>query len=837
MTTQQLYQKVLNEQMTQKEFLWTVRRDTVVNDMLTNTMSFEDTVSVLKAKGFISESNEESQVKSYDFLGTFKSLLEAKTNKLKGGKGDKLTADHVNYYEFTKGWKHELEHTDDIDTAKEIALDHLAEDPNYYTRLDMIEYQAKKEKKKEKPQEPTKGNLKDKDNQMTSPKGIEKFKKNVTDKKEKAKKVTGIKTMKGGPEAPKVIKEEDNVKNIGWDPVRKVSNTDMKYDPNQVYMYKKVGLAPKAEKMSSSAFYKLLDDSEVTDLEKYTPDGFEKLKAKKDNIIGRANTDNIKPVQAPGSKRKKPRHTAYQKYAAKSNAEIEKTKGKKQEYIVNSGPDKHLGKKSYYVDDALAYLHAYGQQSLSLASKDSTSGKPKAAKGQTHPYDIKKGPGAGSKYPVLKTDAEVADWKTKYGNDSIIPNEKVSGRYKTTTPGKANVPPVSTDKPRFSNTPDVSTKGTRKVVEPKSAEEKNAYYVINKDAKTKDELDLQKFDTMALARDAAKELNKSTGVDKYRPIPGILLNKYTNDLKEELEKADIKKVKDKEVGFQVSAGKDPDAEANVLNKVSSVSFNENTKHLTISFKNGGSLDVFKKRNSEELASTYTDSDGKTTRVLDLGGDLTKLATKAFAKADPKQTEEEPDQAVEAYVRKRIREALNNVKKKLSESEVGQYIGFQGPDVKRKNLNDIMKRYEWGYQDSDDPYVRDRGSEDNKTVAQFVGELGKEGVKIFNSYAPKGYEIKSVEDLGGYMKGTRGGMPQDRAFNPDALDQRSGRVAEDATADDDKKILDLAKAAMGSGLNSRAEDVAKILGSYVSKHPNADQTIVRAFHKMADKTKK
>lgn len=58
-----------------------------------------------------------------------------KKNKLKGGKGDKLTADDVNPYELRKGIREELEHTNDLDEAEEIALDHLAEDPLYYTNL------------------------------------------------------------------------------------------------------------------------------------------------------------------------------------------------------------------------------------------------------------------------------------------------------------------------------------------------------------------------------------------------------------------------------------------------------------------------------------------------------------------------------------------------------------------------------------------------------------------------------------------------------------------------------------------------------------------------------
>lgn len=41
--------------------------------------------------------------------------------------------------ELAKGIKVELEHTSDLATAREIALDHLAEFPDYYTRLERVE--------------------------------------------------------------------------------------------------------------------------------------------------------------------------------------------------------------------------------------------------------------------------------------------------------------------------------------------------------------------------------------------------------------------------------------------------------------------------------------------------------------------------------------------------------------------------------------------------------------------------------------------------------------------------------------------------------------------------
>jgi len=217
MTTQNLYQKTLSEQMTPNEFLWHVRRDPQYTNILTNVMSFEDTIKSLKSKGYIWETTQtENLIKPTDFIGSFKKLNEAasKKQKLKGGKGDKLIPDQVNYYEFRKGWKHELEHTDDIDKAKEIALDHLAEDPIYYTRLEMIETKAKKDSRNDLPIDISKKNrvVKDEKNQMSPAKKTKKETSNVSDsgKQERARsKTAGIKKMKGGSGEMKSLREED----------------------------------------------------------------------------------------------------------------------------------------------------------------------------------------------------------------------------------------------------------------------------------------------------------------------------------------------------------------------------------------------------------------------------------------------------------------------------------------------------------------------------------------------------------------------------------------------------------------------------------------------------
>ena len=71
---------------------------------------------------------------------------EIERDQLKGGKGDQLSPEEVHPKELQKGIQHEMEHTNDPDVAEEIALDHLAEDPLYYTHLDKMEREVKKKK-------------------------------------------------------------------------------------------------------------------------------------------------------------------------------------------------------------------------------------------------------------------------------------------------------------------------------------------------------------------------------------------------------------------------------------------------------------------------------------------------------------------------------------------------------------------------------------------------------------------------------------------------------------------------------------------------------------------
>lgn len=60
-------------------------------------------------------------------------------DQLPGGLADKMSPDDFDPEQVLKGLKVELEHTDDERLAVEITLDHLAEDPAYYDKLEKID--------------------------------------------------------------------------------------------------------------------------------------------------------------------------------------------------------------------------------------------------------------------------------------------------------------------------------------------------------------------------------------------------------------------------------------------------------------------------------------------------------------------------------------------------------------------------------------------------------------------------------------------------------------------------------------------------------------------------
>ena len=70
---------------------------------------------------------------------------EAEKDKLTGGKADDVSSSEFDVDELASGIEIEKEHTDDEGLAEEIAKDHLKEIPDYYTRLQKMEDEAKAE--------------------------------------------------------------------------------------------------------------------------------------------------------------------------------------------------------------------------------------------------------------------------------------------------------------------------------------------------------------------------------------------------------------------------------------------------------------------------------------------------------------------------------------------------------------------------------------------------------------------------------------------------------------------------------------------------------------------
>jgi hypothetical protein len=72
-----------------------------------------------------------------NYLKYMKMAVQKKRkDRLPGGIGDKTDPSKLDPKELSEGKQHEKEHTSNPEIAEEIAIDHLTEDPKYYTHLD-----------------------------------------------------------------------------------------------------------------------------------------------------------------------------------------------------------------------------------------------------------------------------------------------------------------------------------------------------------------------------------------------------------------------------------------------------------------------------------------------------------------------------------------------------------------------------------------------------------------------------------------------------------------------------------------------------------------------------
>ena len=877
MTTQQLYQKVINEQMSKTEFLWNVRRDDRLTSIVSNIMSFEDTISVLKGKGHVWDASQEAPAtRPFDFIGTMKSLNEAskKENKLKGGKGDKLDADHVNYHEFTKGWKHELEHTDDIDKAKEIALDHIAEDPNYYTRLDMVEYQDEKTKKKTAAKKTKEGSMVDTENQMT-PVDKKKVKSNVKaglGKQEKAKsKNAGAKVMKGGSGEMKTIKEsygdfEKAVEDKDLEDIAAFFVDDIQYNNQQFFdEYKKV-------------IFDNLDNDEIEELNG-------QIDSILDRIGGYEGHEDDYHVEPKGLKKSAKSDTGdlteenvgvdtglthdpeqLYMYMRKDDKNFSARKLDKDEfdYIIKD-PETVLFKKTSDKELADKDINAKNAAALKAKAQEKdqpskSSNQPKKKKdepvkprpvGDLYSYEIV--PKSGGKSSVVNMTKNQADnllKNPKYTDKFTITQKSSSpiGRgdnRKVVTTYAPGIKAADTNKPsQLKDRPSADIKGiqpkTKQVAPPKR------WQVIDKSDPN---------NIVVVGADDDREKAKAMKGDNQNlqviPVLGLKVLRL-EPLEEVLDDTTKKDLESANVSFIIPGEGDTDQKLDVSDTVKTAVFNNKDNSLTINLAGGNRVVFTPDAAGKPVGVYFSKQDGQevSKQVLDVQPPLTTAIDKVYA--SKKKEEPAVNETLENYIRERIKQAIK-------EGEEGQYIGMIGPDALKKKLKEYMARYEWGHQHSGNPAVKARGQEIHGIVSKMVFELGDDGVVIFNDYAPKEYQIENKEDLGNDPAFKVGLGPQDRDFNPEELTGRGGRVAEatydeedvkrytdkmDKNIDDpslEKDMADFGEKAMTNAFgNSAAQTlVARILGEYISKKGAQNiknSNIIRGFHKLADKNK-
>lgn len=140
------YTQLVEGKITKDQFVQQVRINPSIKHLVNSFMSCDDIIKVLVRKNIITEQT----IKEKEVV---KSLL--KEDLLPGGLADNktvedLAAKHgVSSEEIQaaldKGCEVEKEHTNDVNQAKEIAMDHLSEDPKYYEKLSTIEKEGCKD--------------------------------------------------------------------------------------------------------------------------------------------------------------------------------------------------------------------------------------------------------------------------------------------------------------------------------------------------------------------------------------------------------------------------------------------------------------------------------------------------------------------------------------------------------------------------------------------------------------------------------------------------------------------------------------------------------------------
>jgi hypothetical protein len=735
-------------------------------------MSFEDTVSALKARGHIWEKADETSIKSVDFLGTFKSLNEAsKKQKLKGGKGDKLTADQVNYFEFRKGWKIELEHTDDIDKAKEIALDHLAEDPNYYTRLDIMEFQAKKKARTDLPIDISKKNApkKDEANQMV-PVEKKKEKTNVSDNqgnKEKARsKTAGMKKMKGGSGemkslreglTPELIAAIGAVGSVGGlyilirDAIIKKTIKDKKdlQDALKQSELDAESIKKAVKKLRGQSYFEKLVDKENSQAKADLYTGVhpnEGVKEEAPRFSNRAETYIVRMKYADGVNEKKTLLTPAQVSDLRKNSQVisvtlekdiahEKTTREKYYWKKEDGakwnsgdlskeelekfkadhPKEVILTKQEFEDSKKKYVKPEPGDKPAVAAKPAVGAekktppsKPNIPKGELKNYDIKY-PNSLKWDTVKLTDDDVQKLKDK---GVEVKSTDISGKDKTKA-FTTFAPGVRPNDAKSHYSSQGGASGSSSKPDVPVNDPKKLYYSANKGTGH-----IKGFDSYKDAKDHA---SKNSG---YEAMP-YLGAKAKGFIKEEAPGKEAEKtLLSKTVTFSIPGGGDADQQEQITNSIRSANFDKKKKELKLDMTDGAKL-VFTPDASGTPVGVYFDKKGINYKVSDMKDPLTKIVDKIY---------EPQESTLEAYIRKRINEAvLKAVVMEQGDLQdfTKSFFGMKKDDSKKESPV-VLSDWEKSVVMNAKKYNNPRSSEFKLALSdlqELVDKYGKEGKSL------------------------------------------------------------------------------------------------------------
>jgi len=209
---------------------------------ITNTTSFGDAVKILKNKSILTESinfdnfdeaivlskkefKPEEETTEDEFDALLKQIEDEKygervvksdvldeplEEQLNEGKGKELHPNQIHPGELRMGIRVEMEHTDDLDKAKKIALDHLAENPFYYTALKLSGIESPSAPKVKAPKETKTKKSKDTVELVDKANQMQKVKMPKADEKKKLKEVDErmqFQDMPADPEKYKMVKD------------------------------------------------------------------------------------------------------------------------------------------------------------------------------------------------------------------------------------------------------------------------------------------------------------------------------------------------------------------------------------------------------------------------------------------------------------------------------------------------------------------------------------------------------------------------------------------------------------------------------------------------------